>query len=171
MQGLGPKAVRNTEPFDPSLDYKLRIALIDMSNSPSCSHPIILLLPFSMGNPRRKNSIPLNAIASPLVDTAWRDYPAGIGDHNALTTPATSLSARLSGLGEILFSDEIDLRVVDIRCDNGKYLSWRLLGRDIFADYERVGVPTSAQRIYNEAAGVENVLLQKDNQLPRIRIM
>ena len=53
---------------------------------------------------------------------SWRAYPAGIDGHNAITTSGKSLSDRLSGLGEILFSDEINLRVVDIRSDNGRLL-------------------------------------------------
>ena len=51
---------------------------------------------------------------------SWRDYPAGIDGHNSITTACKALSDCLSGLGEFLFSDEIDLRVVDIRSDNGR---------------------------------------------------
>ena len=67
------------------------------------------------------NTLPLNSI-SPHVpaNASWRDYPAGIGGHNAITTDAKSLSDRLSRLSEILFSDEVDLRIVDVRSDNGK---------------------------------------------------
>ena len=51
---------------------------------------------------------------------SWRDYPAGDG-HNSITTAGKTLSDRLSGLGgEKLFSNEIDLRVVDIRSNNGR---------------------------------------------------
>ena len=73
-----------------------------------------------MSNPRPGNSIPLNHLTPQATDGPWRDYPAGIGGHNAITTAGTSLSNRLSGLSEILFSDEIDFRIVDIRSDNGK---------------------------------------------------
>ena len=68
------------------------------------------------------NSSSLTPIAPRANGAAWRDYPAGIIDgHDAITTTAAakSLSERLSRLSEILFSDEIDLRVVDVRCDNG----------------------------------------------------
>ena len=69
------------------------------------------------------NAIPLNPIKPQKTEApSWRDYPAGIDGHNAITTPGKSLSDRLSGLGEILFSDEINLRVVDIRSDNGRLL-------------------------------------------------
>ena len=70
-------------------------------------------------------SIPLNQLTPQATDRPWREYPAGVGGHNAITTPGKSLSNRLSGLGEILFSDEIDLRIVDIRSDNGKDLVFR----------------------------------------------
>ena len=55
--------------------------------------------------------------------SSWRAYPAGINGHNAITTTPPgkrSLSDRLSGLGEVLFCDEIDFRVVDIRSENGR---------------------------------------------------
>ena len=59
----------------------------------------------------------------------WRAYPAG---HNAITTPPgkRSLSDRLSGLGEVLFCDEIDFRVVDIRSENGRLAPFSVLCRE-----------------------------------------
>ena len=68
-----------------------------------------------MSIPSHGNTLPLN-LTTPQA--SWRDYPAG---HNAITTTtaARSLSDRLSRLSEILFSDEIDLRVIDVRSDNG----------------------------------------------------
>ena len=69
------------------------------------------------------SAIPLSQIQPQQAKApSWRDYPAGIEGHNAITTPGKNLSDRLSGLGEILFSDEINLRVVDIRSDNGRLL-------------------------------------------------
>ena len=70
------------------------------------------------------NTLPLKNAITPHAATnaSWRDYPAGIsGGHDAITTAAAKgLSERLSRLSEILFSDEIDVRVVDVRCKNGK---------------------------------------------------
>ena len=65
------------------------------------------------------NTLPLNSIPPQATNASWRDYPAGIGGHDAITTAAKSLSRRLSRLSEILFSDEIDLRIVDVRYQNG----------------------------------------------------
>ena len=74
----------------------------------------------------------------------WRTYPLGIGGgHNSLTTPAQSLSDRLSRLSEILFSsdddddDPIDLRIVDIRStsDNGTY--YGIMMNDEWVPYPR----------------------------------
>lgn len=79
-----------------------------------------------MSIPHYSNTIPLNQLTPRATDLRWRDYPAGIGGHNAITTPGKSLSDRLSGLSEILFSDDIDLRIIDIRSNNGKYLSLQL---------------------------------------------
>lgn len=75
------------------------------------------------------NAIPLNSVTSPATDLSWRDYPAGIGGHNAITTAGKSLSDRLSRLGDILFSNEIDLRIIDIRLDNGKDSASRMRRR------------------------------------------
>lgn len=74
-----------------------------------------------MSNPGHGNAIPLNQLTPRATDGAWRTYPAGIGGHNAITTAGKSLSDRLSGLSKVLFSDEIDLRIVDVRSDNGTY--------------------------------------------------
>lgn len=80
----------------------------------------------------RSNTSPLNPITSHApTNASWRDYPASIGGHNAITTAAKGLSDRLSRLGEILFTDEIDLRVVDVRADNGK---GTLRRESLFAD-------------------------------------
>lgn len=76
-----------------------------------------------MSNPGHGNAIPLSQLAPQATDPTWRDYPAGIGGHNAIATPAKSLSDRLSDLSETLFSDEIDLCILDIRSDNGEYSS------------------------------------------------
>ena len=76
-----------------------------------------------MSNPGHSNPITLNQLTPQAINVPWRDYPAGIGGHNAITTPGKTLSDRLSGLSEILFSDEIDLRIIDIRSNNGKYSS------------------------------------------------
>lgn len=76
-----------------------------------------------MSNPGHSNATPLNQPTPQAEDPPWRDYPAGIGGHNAITTPGKTLSDRLSGLSEMLFSDEIDLRIVDIRSNNGKHSS------------------------------------------------
>ena len=75
------------------------------------------------------NAVPLNPLTPQATDVSWRDYPAGTGDHNAITTAGRSLSDRLSGLSDVLFSDEIDIHIVDIRSDNGKYSSLRILRR------------------------------------------
>ena len=69
------------------------------------------------------DAIPLNPLTPQATDVSWRDYPASIGGHNAITTAGRTLSDRLSGLSDVLFSDEIDLRIIDIWSDNGKYLS------------------------------------------------
>lgn len=82
-----------------------------------------------MSHPGVTNTIPLGQLTPKVTDLRWRDYPAGIGGHNAITTPAKGLSSRLSGLSDILFSDEIDLRIVDIHCSNGKYSSKRMRRR------------------------------------------
>ena len=69
------------------------------------------------------SAIPLSRIQPQQAQApSWRDYPTSIEGHNAITTPGKNLSDRLSALGEILFSDEINFRVVDIRCDNGRLL-------------------------------------------------
>lgn len=104
-----------------------------------------------MSIPHHSNTIPLNQLTPRATDLRWRDYPAGIGGHNAITTPGKSLSDRLSGLSEILFSDDIDLRIIDIRSNND--------------------VTTCNQKPYKQATEVESVLLQDDKELPRIRII
>lgn len=74
-------------------------------------------------------AIPLNPITPSATDASWRDYPAGIGDHNAITTAGKSLSDRLSLLSDILFSNEVNLRIIDIRLDNGKDSASRIKRR------------------------------------------
>lgn len=77
----------------------------------------------NMNDPGHRNAIPLDQITPRATDLRWCDYPAGVGGHNAITTPGKSLSDRLSSLSEILFSDDIDLRIIDIRSKDGKYSS------------------------------------------------
>ncbi len=78
-----------------------------------------------MSNPGPSNAISSKQLTPEATNALWRSYPADIGGHNVITTPAKNLSDRLSALSEILFSDEIDLRIVDIRSDNGKYSDLR----------------------------------------------
>lgn len=62
--------------------------------------------------------IHLNTLASvrtePSAMVGWNDYFAAIGNYNGLTAPAQSLSGQLSGLRKTLFSDIIDLQIIDI---------------------------------------------------------
>ena len=64
-----------------------------------------------------RRSIPLTQLppvrADPPAFARWRDYPAGIGGYNAIIT-SDSLSARLSRLSSKLFSEVINLHVIDI---------------------------------------------------------
>lgn len=64
-----------------------------------------------------RRSIPLAQLpplrADPPEFARWRDYPAGIGGYNAIIT-SDSLTARLSRLSSQLFSDEINLHIIDI---------------------------------------------------------
>ena len=104
----------------------------------------------------------------------WRDYPANIGPHNAITTAGKSLSDRMSNLSEILFSEEVNLRVIDIHTDeNGKSLPSRVAEKDwrLLTDYQNLGVPTCTQKPYTQAVQAESALLQQDAKLPRIRVM
>lgn len=123
-----------------------------------------------MSNSQPSNTIPLNELTPQAANPPWCDYPAGIGGHNAITTPGKSLSYRLTGLSEILFSDEIDLRIVDIRSDNGKH-SFFADKKRALADDQSVGATTCTQKVYKKATKAESVLLQEDKDLPRIRIM
>ena len=77
-----------------------------------------------MSSPGLGNTIQLNQLTLQATNEQWRDYPVGIGSHNLLTTPAKSLSHRLNNLSDIVFSDEIDLRIIDVHSEdrtNGKY--------------------------------------------------
>ena len=62
-------------------------------------------------------SIPLTHLspvrADPPEFAQWRDYPAGVGGFNAIIT-SDSLSARLSRLSSDLFTDDINLHIIDI---------------------------------------------------------
>lgn len=62
------------------------------------------------------SNIPLTQLPPTRIDppefARWRVYPAGIRGCNAITT-SPSLSARLSSLSPILFSEEINLRIID----------------------------------------------------------
>lgn len=64
-----------------------------------------------------KRSIPLAQLppvrADPPEFARWRDYPAGIGGYNAIIT-SDSLSARLSRLSSDLFTEDINLHIIDI---------------------------------------------------------
>ncbi len=64
-----------------------------------------------------RRSIPLAQLppvrADPPEIAGWRDYPAGIGGYNAIIT-SESLSAGLSRLSSELFSEEINLHIIDI---------------------------------------------------------
>ena len=64
-----------------------------------------------------RRSIPLAQLppvrADPPELARWRDYHAGIGGSNAIIS-SDSLSARLSGLSSELFSEEINLHIIDI---------------------------------------------------------
>ena len=76
-----------------------------------------------MKNSLQSNATPLNPVTPQATGASWRDYPTGVDGHNAITTAGKSLSDRLSALSEILFTDdadEINLRIVDVRSDNGK---------------------------------------------------
>ena len=69
-----------------------------------------------------RRSIPLvqlpPARVDPPVFARWREYPAGIGGYNAITT-SDSLGARLSRLSSELFSGEINLHIIDINHARG----------------------------------------------------
>ena len=64
-----------------------------------------------------RRSIPLAQLLPVGVDppefARWRDYPAGIGGYNAITT-SDSLSTRLSRLSSELFTEDINLHIIDI---------------------------------------------------------
>ena len=64
-----------------------------------------------------RRSIPLAQLPPVGVDppefARWRDYPAGIGGYNAITT-SDSLSTRLSRLSSELFTEDINLHIIDI---------------------------------------------------------
>ena len=64
-----------------------------------------------------RRSIPLTQLppvrADPPEYARWRDYPAGIGGYNAIIT-SDSLSAHLSRLSSELFTEEINLHIIDI---------------------------------------------------------
>ena len=70
------------------------------------------------------SSIPLAQFppvrADPPEIARWRDYPAGIGGYNAIIT-SDSLSARLSQLSSELFSEEINLHIIDINHIRGDH--------------------------------------------------
>ena len=70
-------------------------------------------------------SISLNLAASVRVDrdaiTGWSNYPIRAGDHGTLTTPVQSLSSKLSGLKKTLFSNDIDICVIDILESGGLF--------------------------------------------------
>ncbi len=51
--------------------------------------------------------------ADPPEFARWRDYPAGISGYNAIII-SDSLSARLSELSSELFSEDINLHIIDI---------------------------------------------------------
>ena len=64
-----------------------------------------------------RRSIPLAQLppvrADPPEIARWRDYPVGISGYNAIIT-SDSLSARLSQVSSQLFSEEINLHIIDI---------------------------------------------------------
>lgn len=124
-----------------------------------------------MSNRGPSSSIPLNQLTPHSTDRPWREYPAGIGGHNAITTPGKILSNRLSGLSEILFSDEIDIRIIDIRSDNGKDLVFWDQKTRTRTNRQGVGVATCTRKVYKDATEVESVLSQEGKELPRIRTM
>ncbi|KAK0514786.1 hypothetical protein JMJ35_002165 [Cladonia borealis] len=86
----------------------------------------------------------------PPAFARWRDYPAGIGGYNAIIT-SDSLSTRLSRLSSKLFSEVINLHIIDINDIRGS--------------------TTCATTLYERAAEVESILCQPDEQLPRVRII
>lgn len=53
----------------------------------------------------------------PGAFSGWRDYPVGVIE---CTTSARFQSDQLSRLGQDLFSEEIQVRLIDIRDDSGK---------------------------------------------------
>ena len=62
--------------------------------------------------------------ADPPEFARWRDYPAGIGGYNSITT-SHSLSARLSRLSSELFTKDINLHIIDINHIRGdRALYW-----------------------------------------------
>ena len=129
-------------------------------------------------------SIPLNMIATvdagdPAI-AGWRVYPDGIDDQNTITTSTKitasmqSLSGQLSGLKKVLFSDDIDLQVIDIRESGGALHKSPLLGLQESTDlvaYQILGRTTCDCKTYEEEADVEKFLLQPDSKLPKVRIM
>ena len=77
---------------------------------------------YNMSSTGTRNSILLNSLQPVTIDppefVGWRDYPSNNGSSNAFTTPP-SLSARLRYLSSVLFSEEIDLHVVDFKSGSG----------------------------------------------------
>ena len=69
-----------------------------------------------------RNTIPLSSIppfrADPSEFARWRDYPVGAAGYNTITT-SPSLSARLSNLGPILFSEEIKVHIINLENQKG----------------------------------------------------
>ena len=76
-----------------------------------------------MNNIYHLNDKAMNPPAADLVDppafAQWEEYPAGVRSCNAIITPTSKLSARMSALGPGLFSEDISLQIIDIDNRNG----------------------------------------------------
>lgn len=111
----------------------------------------------------------------PPAFASWRNYPLGVHDCSAVTTPVASLSARLSDLSSVLFSEGINLRIIDVDHGNPPPAGASGTGTTnqsvaIVTDHYS-GSPRCTQTLYERSSDVENVLKQPDIKLPKIRIM
>ncbi|MCJ1457002.1 hypothetical protein MMC28_007368 [Mycoblastus sanguinarius] len=125
-------------------------------DAPGSRSTIIQLRIFEiMNNVLHSNNVPLSPLPSRTSDppelAQWREYPACIRNCNAITTHTSSLSAQMSALSPGLFSEDINVHIIDFE--------------------NRKGPPACTADIYEKAADVERVLLQQDAVLPRIRIL
>jgi hypothetical protein len=71
----------------------------------------------------------VNTNAQPDVFAGWKEYPVNLAQYDPVTTRGPLLNKRINALSDLLFEEDIKVRLIDVREEGGERygLSFRAL--------------------------------------------